>query len=438
MITGSGSVCCGYVSAWCSLRAVDPVTPADGRWAHIAVGAGAFVGLGLQIGVWSVLVADLATALRLSPGALGTALIASTAAGIVSIMVGGPVVDRIGRRPVAVLGFTLACLAFLLFARVDSRAGLVGVLVVFGTSGSLIDISANAIGADIERQYQTRVMNWVHAGYNVGLALGAGLTAFAFVLGWHYRSIFVALALILGMFALALTRLPLPVPARRADPDRTGAGPVGADAEPAGARRFGWQTIAVPAVLLLTGTVFATYLIDGSFNSFLSLYLRSVFSSGAALAGSGVLAVALAGIAGRLIGGSAVRRLGSRHTFVLAAALTVLGLAAAVATASPLVTLAGLLLVAFALAPVVPTALSAVARATPQHAGRAVGAVGGVGYVGLVIGPALVGTLADRTSLRFAIGSLMLAAVAIGVGGSAATRARTDVVTTGRQDAIRL
>jgi len=51
-----------------------------------------------------------------------------------------------------------------------------------------------------------------------------------------------------------------------------------------------------------------------------------------------------------------------------------------------------------------------------------------VGYVGLVAGPALVGAVADRTGLRVAIGSLMLAAAAIAAGGSIATRNRGDLV----------
>ncbi|MEJ3745886.1 MFS transporter [Actinomycetes bacterium KLBMP 9797] len=392
----------------------------DGRRARIAVGAGAFVGLGMQIGVWSVLIADLASALRLRPGTLGAALIAQIVAMIVSVVVGGHVVDRIGRRPVVILGFALGSVAFLLFTRIDTVPGLVAVLLIFGAGGSLIDISANAIGADIERQYQTRVMNWLHAGYSVGLALGAGLAVFGLLLDRSYRSVFVTLALVLGIFAVALIRLPMPRRMRRGEESTDRAAQTGV-----GARRPAWRVLAAPAVLLLTGVVVASYLIESTFNTFLSLYLRSVFSSGAALAGAGVLAVAIAGIAGRLLGNGAVRRVGSRRTFLLAAALVLLGLAAAVATGSPLVTLIGLLVVAFAIAPVVPTALSEVARAAPEHAGRAVGTVGAVGYLAIAAGPALTGALADRTSLRFAIGALMLAAVAIAAAGSITIPART-------------
>lgn len=383
------------------------MTSADSRSAHIAVGAGAFAGLGLQIGVWSVLIADLATSLRLSPGTLGTALIAPTAAGIISIVAGGFLVDKVGRRPIAVLGFALTATAFLLFARVGSLPALVGVMLLAGAGGSLIDISANAIGADVERHHRTQVMNWLHTGYNVGLALGAGLTVVAFVLGWPYQSIFVAVGVLLGAFAVAMTRLPMPAPIHRAARPRP---------RPAGDRP-GWQLIVAPAVLLLTGIIVAAYLIDGSFNGFLSLYLRSVFPAGAALAASGVLAFALAGIPGRLLGGGLVRRAGPGRTMALSGALVLAGLAVAVATENALVTLAGLLLVAFALAPVVPTTLSEVARRVPDNAGRAVGAVGAVGYVALVLGPALVGRLADHTGLRFAIGSLIVAAVAIAAGG---------------------
>jgi MFS family permease len=411
-----------------SPRAVDQVTAVGGVRVRVAVGAGAFVGMGLQVGVWSVLIADLAGALRLSPGTLGAALIVQIVAMIVSVVVGGQVVDRIGRRPVAILGFALGGVAFLLFARVDTVTGLVAVLLIFGAGGSLIDISANAIGADIERQYHTQVMNWLHAGYSIGLALGAGLAVLGIMSGWQYRSVFVALALILGVFAVALVRLPMPRRIHRGEAPTALASQIDG-----GDRRHAWQVIAAPAVLLLTCVVFAAYLIESTFNSFLSLYLRSVFSSGAALAGAGVLAVAIAGIAGRLIGGSAVRQVGSRHTFLLAAALVLVGLAAAVATGSALVTLIGLLLVAFALAPVVPTALSEVARAMPSHAGRAVGTVGAVGYVAIAAGPALTGALADQTSLRFAIGALMLAAAAIAVAGSITIPPRAVVGTTDRE-----
>src|SRR5262249_20060428 len=141
----------------------------------------------------------------------------------------------------------------------------------------------------------------------------------------------------------------------------------------------GWQLLIAPVVLLLTGIIVATYLIDGSFNGFLSLYIRSVFPPSTALAAAGVLAVALAGIPGRLLGGSVVRRVGPGRPIVLCGVLVLAGLAAAVATKSALATLAGLLLVAFALAPVVPTTLSEVARRVPESAGRAVGAVGAVG-----------------------------------------------------------
>lgn len=114
--------------------------------------------------------------------------------------------------------------------------------------GLVIDISTNAIGADIERQHETRVMNWLHAGYNVGLALGAGLRTFAFVLDRSYRSIFVALAVILGTLALARL-LPLPIPVSG------GPGPSGASRRRRPASRL--DVISVPAAFLLAAVVMA-------------------------------------------------------------------------------------------------------------------------------------------------------------------------------------
>ena len=61
------------------------------------------------------------------------------------------------------------------------------------------------------------------------------------------------------------------------------------------------------------------------------------------------------------------------------------------------------MLVGASLAPVVPTALSVAGRADPRRAGAAVSLVTTVGYSAFVLGPPLVGALADATSLRTAL-----------------------------------
>jgi MFS family permease len=70
---------------------------------------------------------------------------------------------------------------------------------------------------------------------------------------------------------------------------------------------------------------------------------------------------------------------------------------------SAAVAAAGLLVVGFALAPVVPTALSLAGRSAPGRSATAVSLVTTIGYGAFVLGPPVVGVLAELTSLRAAL-----------------------------------
>src|SRR5215467_10584807 len=63
-----------------------------------------FTGLGFYVGVWTVLVADLASALKLSSGLLGIALACFSCAGIVFLVFGSVLANRLTRRLIALLG----------------------------------------------------------------------------------------------------------------------------------------------------------------------------------------------------------------------------------------------------------------------------------------------------------------------------------------------
>jgi hypothetical protein len=64
----------------------------------------------------------------------------------------------------------------------------------------------------------------------------------------------------------------------------------------------------------------------------------------------------------------------------------------------------GLLLVGFAIAPVVPTTLSLARRSAPGRSGQAVATVTAAGYGSFILSPLTIGLLAQATSLRLALG----------------------------------
>jgi MFS family permease len=86
----------------------------------------------------------------------------------------------------------------------------------------------------------------------------------------------------------------------------------------------------------------------------------------------------------------------------------------------PAAAIAGFALLGLGLAAVVPIAFAAAGEIEPRATGRLVGRVATVGYVGSVAGPIAIGWLAEATSLRAALGLVVLLALVIAVSARAA------------------
>ena len=84
----------------------------------------------------------------------------------------------------------------------------------------------------------------------------------------------------------------------------------------------------------------------------------------------------------------------------------------------PAAAIAGFALLGLGLAAVVPIAFAAAGEMDPRATGRLVGRVATVGYVGSVAGPIAIGWLAEATSLRTALGLVVLLALVIAVCGA--------------------
>lgn len=370
------------------------------RRAHARISLVLFAALGLHVGVLTVLSADVAKELDLSAGALGRALGAQAAAGIAALVVGGALVDSIGRRALAAAGTLGLAAGFAALSQVGSFASLAAVLVAVGAAGGCLDLGANSVGSDYERTHRVRAMTRLHAGFSAAAALGALLSGLALGAGVEFRTIYLAAACALAPAGAAALFAALPSPG-----DRAGRGRP----------RGGLGLLRIPAVGLAAVLVTVCFLGDGALESYASLYLRDRLAAGALLGGGAIAAFHVASLAGRLVSASVADRHGERATLTAAGVMAAGAMAiCVVATGAPLAAL-GLLLVGFALAPVIPTALSLAGRSAPGRSGAAVSLVTTVGYSAFVAGPPLVGALADVTSLRIALAPLVATMALIAV-----------------------
>ena len=378
------------------------------RRAHVRTATSLFAGLGLQVGLWAVLVPELVASRSLSPGELGVLLGVLAGTSILSLSVAGTVIDRVGRRPLACLGAAGMGVALLLLALVEARWALLPTIVLYGLANGLLDLSANTVGADVEREHRIRVMIRLHAGFSGAAAAAALATGAALAAGASAGALYACGAV--ALLALAVVAAAGPLPAHVGD-----GGPVGvaigderelahvADAPAEPGRRPRGSLLRAPGVLVAVTLITLCFFGDGAIEGYVALYLRDLLGAGALLTGVGLALFHGASLAGRLVSSAALGRLGERNLITLAGAGAAAGMLVIVLARSPGPAAAGLLLVGISLSPVVPTALSVAGRSDPARAGAAVSLVTAVGYGAFVLGPPFTGALADATSLRTAL-----------------------------------
>lgn len=370
---------------------------------HLPISFALFLALGFHVGVWAVQLGSLAAALRLDPGELGLTLSGAAAGGIVTLFLGGRIADRFGRRTVLVLGFGLAGLSFAGLALARNLPEVVAAVVLYGLTISFVDLGANAVGSDFESAHRIEAMTGLQAGFSLGAVLGALATAVLLAIGVDHRAVYLGLAAVFVLAAITVTRVGLP---ERNDPE-----PV---VEHPSVDRV-WRH---PGVLLATVVVLVTFFGDGALEGFLAVFLREALASGVLLSGIGVATFHLASFLGRTVASRILRRVPTRRVITASGLLAAVGITVAVVAPDAWVSITGLLLVGFAISPVVPSALSLAGRSAPGAAGRAVAFTTAVGYTSFLVGPLVVGGIASVAGLRAGIALCVVTTLAIAAVGT--------------------
>jgi MFS family permease len=371
--------------------------PQPGKLA-LPVLLGAFGTFGLFAGTFAVLLADLSRALGLSPGPLGFALFVGAAASILTMAFWGWTVDRLGRPAFlmisgGVMGAGIAALAF-----AGGYAAMLLALIVLHAASGLYDVGINAAAVDLEKATGRRFMAVLHAAFSAGGVVGALSAGALLSVGLDYRHVYLGVLLPLGAVILAVATIRFPPPGEPQDNDD-------GDERPRFYRNLPLLLIAVIATLAL--------LSEGEMEHWSGVYLRRTLGLSAFLGGSGVAVFYGAMAVGRLGAAFVIARFGNRRTLRAAGLLAAGGMTLALATREPSFVIAGFLVVGLALSAVVPIAFSAAGDLAPERAGAAISVVTTLGYGGFLLGPVIVGGLAEVLGLRVALGVIAVSGLLI-------------------------
>lgn len=368
------------------------------RLARVAVSM-VFFANGALIANWFARIPDIKQQLGLNEGALSVALLSLAVGALIAQPTAGWAISRVGSRKVTTAMALAFCTMMLLPGFATSLPWLVVALLLVGATNGALDVAMNAQAALVEQRYQRPIMSSFHGLWSVGGLIGAALGAVAVAGGLAVSTHF--------MVAAAITAVLMIVALRGLISD----GPAPASHEPA----FALPTRA----LLPMGIVALCALIcEGAIGDWGAIYLREGLGSPAAVAAIGYSIFALMMAGGRFAGDWLATRFGSGHVVRAGGALIVAGIGLALASTTPAIAIVGYGLVGAGVSCIFPLIMSAAARTPGVRPGTGIAAMATVGYTGFLLGPPLIGGLAELLTLRGALGVLALFGVVIVLLGS--------------------
>ncbi|ABG05548.1 Twin-arginine translocation pathway signal [Rubrobacter xylanophilus DSM 9941] len=339
----------------------------------------------------------MSRSLGLSPGPLGLALFAGALASMLAMALLGWTADLLGRRAfVAAASVAFAAgVAGLSLAR--GYAAFLAALVLLYAGSGLYDVGVNAVAVDLERALRRRVMSLLHAAFSGGGVLGALSAGALLSAGAGYRLVYLLTLPPLGVAAAALCLARLP----EAEEGR-------------GKKEGGGAPLYRNGPLLLVAAIATLGLLsEGEMEHWSGIYLRQTLGFSALLGGSGVAVFYGAMALGRLAGAPLVLRYGNRRALLGAGLLSALGMLLSLLGTWPPLVVGGFLVVGLALSAVVPVAFSLAGELSPGRAGAGISVVTTLGYGGFLVGPVIVGGLAELLGLRAALGVIAAAGLLI-------------------------
>jgi MFS family permease len=363
----------------------------------------AFLLLGIIWGAWAPHIALIAERLNLSPGVLGLVLLTAAAGSLVTMPIVGGIVARHGSGPVCRLIAPLVALALLLPALApDLLLLILGALLLGALSGAM-DVAMNAHGIAIEAKMRQPIVATLHAFYSLGALAGAGSAAALFPLAPYWTHILLVTAV-----ALALS---LPI-ARGMLSTTLDSG--------AGEQSFTWPPYAAWGIGFLA---FVALVSEGAVQDWSALYLLRDLGTGAGTAALGVAAFSATMTIGRFTGDRLRARVADDKLLIVCALISSGGLAAGLLLTHPAIAIAGFALMGLGMANMVPLLFVAGARVPGLAPSVGLAAVTTVGYSGFVIGPAVIGGVAEFTGLRWSLFLMVIGILAVAVAAPRLLRA---------------
>lgn len=351
-----------------------------------------FASLNILFGTWAIYIPTVKDNLAIDKASLGIAIFCLSLGAFTSFPLASRIINKIGVGRATWIGVLLICASGILPIVAPNFYGLMVALFIFGATHGFTDISMNTLVTEIEKEDKQNFMSAAHGFFSLGGVL-AGLGSFLIpTIGNPALHMGLAIALVIGVNLVFYKKY-----------KHIKAAPI--EKEP--------FSISVFKPLLVIGIV--SFIIMGSEGAIVDwsgLFLKEISRAPEVLVGTGFLAFSITMTVGRFLGDSISAKIGSVQLVALGAFLAIIGYISVLTTYTYLAIL-GFGLIGLGFSAIIPELFRIGGNVKGVESSKGVSFIAGSGYSGFLLGPVVLGFLAESSSLKLSFIVLLCCAIAV-------------------------
>jgi MFS family permease len=348
-----------------------------------------FFFVGLCFSSWAARIPDIQAKFQLSEGQLGTLLLFLPLGSLIGLPIAGWSVHQYGSRRVIMFGSFAYAMTLPLIGLSPTTWAIIPVLILYGMLGNIMNISLNTQALDLEDQMGKSILAsfhglWSMAGFT-GAGLGAGMIFFGVSPSLHYGIVMlISIAIVLSAQRFIV----------REEKASEGGGMV----------------LKRPDDLLLRISLiaFLAMMAEGCMFDWSGVYFKKVVQADPSLIAIGYVVFMGSMTAGRFMTDKVTHRFGKVAVIQVSGLLISIGLMLSVMWPTVLMATIGFLFVGFGVASLIPVSYSIAGRSKLYSPSVALALVSTVSFFGFLIGPPLIGFIADLFSLKISFALIAL------------------------------
>ncbi|MBL7745181.1 MAG: MFS transporter [Chitinophagaceae bacterium] len=348
-----------------------------------------YFSMGFCFASWASRIPDIKTRLHLSEAELGSVLLALPVGQLVTMPVSGRLVTKYGSRTILSFAILLYAIELTNIGWASQMWQLALALFIFGVVGNMSNISVNTQGVLAEKIYGRPIMTSFHGVWSIAGFSGALVGLLMMNLNLTPRQHFIIVAALVFVIVLVARKYLIPGTSAPAEKKKFFSKPDG--------------------ILVQLGIIaFCSMSAEGAMFDWSGVYFKEVVKAPGSLVILGYASFMIMMATGRFVGDRIIARVGRKKLIQVSGILILAGLLISVAFPYLITATLGFLTVGFGVSSIIPTVYSTAAKASKIGPGMALASVSSIGFLGFLLGPPVIGYIAQLASLRYSFAVVAL------------------------------